>query len=164
MNKISIIKEAAEKASSEENKRAEQLVCRAEKFTAGIIIVAGFQLLSAANVLGSGSPWAEGLCYLALTTLGLSLFLGFYSMRLKGYADYPRGDKLWETLKPENVSPDAAEEAIIQLLLKNREQNAKLNDSTAHSLSWCGWLLFAGFLLVAVSQLLAPLAVISPPQ
>lgn len=164
MNKISIIKEAAEKAMIAETDRAKLLSDRAEKFTAGIILIAGFQLLSAANVLGSGSSWAEGSYYLALTTLGLSLFFGFYSMQFKGYADYPREDKLWETLAPENVSQDAAEEAIILLLLKNREQNAKLNDNRASLLSRCRWLLFAAFLLVAISQLLAPLAIISPPQ
>lgn len=164
MSKISIIKEAVEKAMAAETGRTIRLDGRAEKFTGGTIVVTGFQLLSAPNVLGSGSPWAEGSCYLALAVLGLALFFGFYSLRLKDYADYPRGDKLWETLKPENVSPDAAEEAIIQLLLRNREQNAKLNDAKARSLSRCGWLLFAGFLLAATSQLLAPLAVISPPQ
>jgi hypothetical protein len=164
MSKLSLIKDAAEKATAAETERTKLLLSRAEKFAAGIIVVTGFQLLSAGNVLGSGSRWAEGLYYLALTTLGLSLFFGFYSMRFKGYADYPRGDKLWETLKPENVSQDAAEEAIILLLLKNREQNAKLNDDQARSLSRCRWLLFAGFLMVAVSQLLGPLAIISPPQ
>ena len=35
MNKISIIKEAAEKASSEENKRVEQLVCQASSTNVG---------------------------------------------------------------------------------------------------------------------------------
>lgn len=164
MSKISIIRDAAEKAMAAENERAKRLDGRAEKLTATTIVVTGFQLLSAPNVLGSGSPWAEGFNYLALGTLALALFFGLYSMRIKGCADYPRGDRLWEILKPENVSEDAAEEALIQLLLKNREQNAKLNDAKARSLSRCGWLLFGGFLMVISSQLLAPLAVISPPQ
>jgi len=164
VNKILLIRELAEKAMAAETVRADRLCGRAEKWTAGIIVVTGFQLVCAPNVLGSGSYWAEGAFYLALAALALSLPLGFQAMRSKGYADYPRGDKLWETLKPDNVSPDAAEEAIIQMLLKNREQNAKLNDAKDRSLSQCAWLLFAGFLLVIISQLLAPLAVISPPQ
>jgi hypothetical protein len=162
VSKISIIKDAAEKAMAAENERTKLLLGRAEKFTAGIIVVTGFQLVSLPNVLGASSPWAGYSSYLALAALGLSLFFGFYSLRLKGHAGYPRGDKLLENLKPDEVSEDAAEQAIIQLLLKNREQNAKLNDTKAISLSWCGWLFFAGFLLAAGSQFLVPLANISP--
>jgi hypothetical protein len=164
VSKISLIKETAEKAMVAENERTGRLSGRAEKLTAGTIVVMGFELLSAANLMGSGSRWAEWACYLALAVLALSLFFGFGAIRFEGYANYPRGDKLWETLKPDNVSEDTAEEAIIQMLLRSREQNAKLNDAKARSLSRCGGLLFAGFLLAAVSQLLAPLAIISPPQ
>jgi hypothetical protein len=164
MNKTSIIRDTAEKALAGENSRAAHLVSQAEKLTAVIIIVMGFQVLSASNVLGSGSPWAERVCYLALAVLGLSLFVAFFSIQSRAYADYPRGNKLWETLKPGTVSEDAAQEAIIQVLLRNREENAKLNDAKTRALSICGWLLFAGFLLGIGSQLLAPLAVISPPQ
>ena len=57
-------------------------------------------------------------------------------------------------MKPENISEDAAQEALVQLLLETREQNARLNDAKVKALSCCGWLLFAGFLLVAGSQLL----------
>lgn len=164
MSKISIVRQAAEMALSAETDRSRCLLGRAEKLTAAALVVSGFQLVAASGVLGSGSPWAEGSVYLALALLALSLFHGFYAMGFKGYADYPRGDKLWEALKPENVSPDSAQEAVIQLLLRNREQNAKLNDAKARSLSRCGWLLFAGFVVCAAGQLLAPLAVIVPPQ
>ena len=92
--------------------------------------------------------------YLSLASLSLSLFFALRGMRAKGYADYPRGNKLWDNLKPENVSEDAAQEALVQLLLQTREQNARLNDVKINSLFWCGWLLFVGFLLVAGSQLL----------
>lgn len=158
MNKIAIVKAAAEKALAAECDRTKQLLGLAEKFVAGAVIVMGFQSLSVPTLLESSSPWIKISCCLSLAVLGLSLFLGFYSLRLKGFAAYPRGDKLWETLKPDNVSDDAAEQAVIQLLLKNREQNAKLNDTKASSLFWCGWLLFAGVLLIAGSQLLNELA------
>ena len=88
-------------------------------------------------------------------------------MRVKGYAGYPRGSKLWDALKPENVSDEAAQEALVQMLLQTREQNARLNDAKVKLLSWCGWLLFAGFLLVAASQLLNAIlnfaVTVSPP-
>jgi hypothetical protein len=57
-------------------------------------------------------------------------------------------------LKAESVSEVAAQEALVQMLLETREQNARLNDVKVKSLFWCGWLLFAGYLLVAGSQLL----------
>jgi hypothetical protein len=158
MNKITIVKEAAEKAMSAENDRTRHLLGRAEKFIAGTIIVTGFQLLNIATLLGSSSQWAKVSFYLALTALSLSLFFGLYSMRLKNHATYPRGDKLWENLKSEEVSENAAEQAIIQLLLKTREQNAKLNDTKVGSLFWCGWLFFVGFLLVISSYLLDAIA------
>src|SRR5271170_278265 len=153
MSKVSIVKEAAEKAIAAESDRTVHLLRTAEKFAAGIIIVTGFQLLAANTLLESSSPWVKILYYLSLAVLSLSLFFAIYGMRVKGYADYPRGNKLWDNLKPENVSEDAAQEALVQMLLKTREQNTLLNDAKINSLFWCGWLLFAGFLLVVVSQL-----------
>jgi hypothetical protein len=158
MNKISIIRETAEKAMAAETDRAKQLLGRAEKFTAGIVIVAGFQLWNLTGMLDPSSRWISDLCYLSLGVLSLSLLLAFYGMRLKGYAGYPRGDKLWETLKSENVSDGDTEQAVIQLLLKNRELNAKLNDAKMRLLFWCGVLFLVGFLLVIISRLLAALA------
>ena len=157
MNKILIIKEAAKKASSEENKRAEQLVCRAEKLVTSILIITAFQLFNVRNLLESPSPWTKAICYSSLPILSLSLFLGLYGTKLKGYTAYPRGDQLLENLTPDDVSQDAADKAIIQLLLKTREQNAKLNDVKVKLLSWCRWLLFGGFLLVVTGRFLAAL-------
>jgi hypothetical protein len=154
MNKTTIIKEAAERAMTDESGRTRRLLGMAEKLLAGALIVTGFQLLNLAALLESPSRLPQVSCYLALAALGLSLFFGFYSLRPKDHAGYPRGDKLWETLKPDAVSEDAAEEAVIHLLLKSREQNAKLNDARARSLFWCGWLAFAGVLLVAGSMVL----------
>jgi hypothetical protein len=158
MNKICIIMEAAEKAMAAEADRAKQLLGRAEKFAAGIVVLTAFQLLNVTSVLDPSSRWVNGSCCLSLAVLSLSLLFAFYSMGLKGYAGYPRGDKLWEDLKSENVSDDAAEQAVILLLLKNREQNAKLNDTKMRLLFWCGLLFFVGFLLVITSRLLAAFA------
>jgi len=158
MNKISIIMETAEKALAAETDRAGHLLGRAEKFAAGIVIVTGLQLWNVTGMLDPSSRWINGTCYLSLAVLSVSLLLAFWGMRLKGYAGYPRGDKLWETLKAENVSDNDAAQAVIQLFLKNREQNAKLNDAKMRLLFWCGVLFLLGFLLVIVSHLLAALA------
>lgn len=157
MNKISIIMETAEKAMAAETDRTKQLLGRAEKFAAGIIIVTGFQLWNISTLLYASST-IRILCYLSLAALWVSLILAFHGLRLKGYGHYPRGDKLWENLKPESVSEEAAEQAVIQLLLKTREQNARLNDAKTRWLSWCGSLFLAGFALVIVSRVLAELA------
>jgi len=150
--------EAAEKAMAAEADRAKQLLGRAEKFAAGIVVLTGFQLLNVTSVLDPSSRWVNCSCCLSLAVLSLSLLFAFYSMGLKGYAGYPRGDKLWENLKSESVSDDAAEQAVILLLLKNREQDAKLNDTKMRLLFWCGLLFFVGFLLVITSRLLAAFA------
>ena len=157
MSKISIVKEAAEKAIVAESDRTAQLLRKADMLAAGTIVVTGFQLMDANNALGSSSHWTDILYYLSLAVLSAALFFAFRGMQVKGYAGYPRGKKLWDTLKPENVSEDAAQEALVQMLLDTREQNARLNDAKIKSLFWCGWLLFAGFLLVAASQLLNPI-------
>jgi hypothetical protein len=129
--------------------------------------VTGFQLLEANNLLGSSSQWTNMIYYLSLAVLGISLFFAFRRMCVKGYAGYPRGSKLWDALKPENISEDAAQESLVKMLLDTREQNARLNDAKVKSLFWCGWLLFAGFLLVAGGQLLNAIlnsaVTISPP-
>ncbi len=155
VSKISIVKEAAEKAIAAESDRTAYLLRKADTFAAGIIVVTGFQLLDANNLLGSSLQWMNVLYYLSLAVLSVSLFFAFRGMRVKGYAGYPRGNKLWDNLKPESVSEGAAQEALLQMLLQSREQNARLNDAKVNSLFWCGWLLFAGFLLVAGSQLLS---------
>ena len=154
MSKIIIVKEVTEKAMAAESERTENLIGHAEKLIAGIIVVTGFHLLDLPTLLASSSPLVKALCYLALAALGVSVLFGFYSLRLKGHASYPRGDKLWENLKSDDVSEIVAEQAVIQLLLKTREQNARLNDAKAGSLLWCGWLFAAGFLSVISSQLL----------
>lgn len=155
MDKISLIREMAEKAMNGETVRMHYLIARGEKLLAGIIIVTGFQMLDVPNLLASGSPSVKVLCFLSLAVLGLSLFFGFACIGIKDHSGYPREDKLLENLKPENVSDEAAEQAIIQLLLKARERNAKLNDTRIKLLSPCGWLFLTGFLLVSGSQLLA---------
>jgi len=154
MSKILIVKEAAEKAVAAESGRTALLLRKADMLAAGTIVVAGFQLMDANNVLGSSSNWTDILYYLSLAVLSAALFFAVRGMQAKGYAGYPRGKKLWDTLKPENISEDAAQEALVQMLLDTREQNARLNDAKIKSLFWCGWLLFTGFLLVAGSQLL----------
>ena len=158
MTKLSIAREAAEKAFAVEEETAKQLLARAEKLLAGIIIVTGFQLLDVTYLLGSSSQWVKALCCAALAALSLASFFGFCSLRLSGYSGYPRGDKLWENLKSETVSDETAEMAVIQLLLKNREQNAKLNDAKIRSLFWCRWLFFGGLSLVTASQLFGVIA------
>ena len=158
MNKITIVKEAAEKAMAAECERTKCLLARAEKFIAAVIVVAGFQSLNTATLLESSSQLVKILCCASLAVLSLALLFGFYSLRLKGYASYPRGDKLWESLKAENISEDAADQAIIQLLLKTREQNAKLNDAKSNSLFWCGLLFVVGFLVTVSSHLLFAIA------
>jgi len=154
MSKISIVKEVAEKAVAAESERTRHLLRKADTLAAGTIIVTGFQLLDASNLLGSSSHWTNILYYLSLAILSVSLFFAFRGMQIKDYAGFPRGNKLWDALKPENVSEDKAQEALVQMLLETREQNARSNDTKIKSLFWCGWLLFAGFLLVAGSQLL----------
>jgi hypothetical protein len=154
MSKILMAKDAAEKAMLAESNRTESLLREARSFAAGIVVVLGFQLLDLKPLVYSSSPWAKisgGLC---LAALSLSLFFAFCSLRVAGYSNYPRGGLLWDNLKPEDVTEAAAEESLVQMLLKTREQNARLNDAKIRALYWCRWLLFSGIFLVAASQLL----------
>ncbi len=156
MSKISIVKEAAEKAIATEQERTGLLLRKAYMLAAGAIIITGFQLLDSNNLLGYSTMWSNILYCLPPAVLSFALFFAFRGMQLTGYTGYPRGNKLWDALKPENVTGDAAQEALVQMFLDTREQNARLNDAKAKCLSWSGWLLFTGFLLVAGSQLLIP--------
>jgi hypothetical protein len=153
MNKISIIKDAAEKAVVAELSRTEFLSREGWKLTAGTVVVLGFQLLDARALLESNSAGAKTSCYASLALMGLSLLLTLCSQQVKDYASYPRGYALWDNLKPENVSGESAEEALMQMLLKTREQNARQNDVRTRLLYWSRWLLFAGILSVAASQM-----------
>jgi hypothetical protein len=128
------------------------------KFAAAILVVLAFQLRDVKSMVESPSPWVRVLCYLSLGVLAASLFLVFQGFQTRGHGHYPRGLKLWETLKPDNVTDGAAEEALVEMLLHTREQNARLNDAVGSALSRCGWLLFAGVLLVTGSQVLEAIA------
>lgn len=147
-------KDATEKAMAAESGRTESLLRDGGRLAAGAVIVLGFQLLDLKALLESSSPWAKIVSCASLGVLGMSLWLATWSQQVKGYANYPRGFTLWDNLKPETVSEEAAEEALMQMLLKTREQNARLNDAKTKVLHWCRWLLFIGVLLVAGSQLL----------
>ncbi len=147
------MKSAAEKAMAAEAVRTDSLLREAGKLVAGILIVLGFQLLDAKTLMESGAHGVKILGGLSVALLAVSLLLAFAGLTNKGYASYPRGNKLLDTLKPESVTEEAAEEGLIQLLLKTREQNALLNDAKARALFWSGWCFFAGILLVAASQL-----------
>jgi hypothetical protein len=162
MNKFLLIKDTAEKAAAAESDRTRCLLSKAEKIAAVVIIATGYQLLDVKTLLESTSVWVRSSSYASLTVLSVSLFFTFQGMRLKGYADYPRGNALWDKLAPETVSEDAAQEALVQLLLKTREQNAKLNDAKAKFLSWSCWLLFLGVLLIAAGQWLDALIDVLP--
>ena len=154
MSKISIVNEVAEKAIAAESDRTVHLLRKAEKLAAGIIIVAGFQLLVIKTLLESSSQYVKASCCLSLAVLSISLWFAFCGRQIKGYVNDPRGKKLWDNLKLESVSEAAAQAALMQMLLDTREPNARLNDAKVKSLFWCGWMLFVGFLLVTGSQLL----------
>lgn len=158
MSKIQITKDAAEKAFSAELGRTEAQVCNAWKLVAGILVVMGFQLCDVRSLVESPSPWVKFLCDASIAVLAAAIVLAFLCLQPKGYAHYPRGNKLWENLKPENISPETADEALVQMLLQTREQNARVNDANGRILGWCGWLFCAGALLVAGCQLLGAIA------
>jgi hypothetical protein len=154
MSKILIAKDAAEKAFSAELSRTESQSRNAWKLAAGILVVMAFQLREVKSMVESPSHWVKILCGVSLAILAVALILAFQGLQTRGNANYPRGNKLWENLKPENISPEAAEEALVQMLLQTREQNARLNDARSRILAWCGWLFCAGSLVVVSSQLL----------
>jgi hypothetical protein len=154
MGKILIAMDAAEKALAAEFERTESLRREAWKYALGIAIVLGFQLRDIRTLVESPSSWVKILVCLSLAVLGAAFALVSLGLRARGYGQYPRGNKLWENLKPDAVSESAAQEALVQMLLQTREQNARLNDAKTRILNWCGWLLLAGVLLVAGSQVL----------
>jgi hypothetical protein len=154
MGKILIAKDAAEKALAAELARTQSLAQGAWKIAAGIIVVLGFQLRDVRTLVESPSLWVKVLCCLSLGILGVALILAFKSLLAKDPGHYPRDNKLWENLKPESVSEEAAQEALVQMLLQTREQNARLNDAASRVSNWCGWLFLTGVLLAVGCQLL----------
>jgi hypothetical protein len=154
MSKLLLAKDAAEKALAIELSRTGSLLRSAGMFAAGNVVALGVQLRDLKALVESPSPLVKLLCCLSLAVLGASLLLACHGVQARGYGQYPRGQKLWESLKPEGVSADAAEEAVVQMRLQTREQNARLNDGRTRLLGWCAWLFATGSLLVAGSQLL----------
>ncbi|MGA2245975.1 MAG: hypothetical protein ABSH48_13320 [Verrucomicrobiota bacterium] len=153
MSKISTAKDAAEKALSIELGRTESLMRNAWKFAAAIVVVFGFQLRDLRTLVESPSTGVKVVCCLSFAALAASLVLACRSLQVRGEGHYPRGQKLWESLKPASVTEEAADEALVQMLLQSREQMARVNDTTARLQGWCGWMFLTGALLVAGSQL-----------
>jgi hypothetical protein len=158
MSKVLLAKDAAEQALGAELARTESRVRDAWRYAVGIVVVLGFQVRDLKGLVESPSPWVKLLVFFSLGVLGAALLLACRALHVGGHEHYPRGQKLWETLKPETVSEAAAEEALVLMLLQTREHNAKLNDVKTRALFWCGWLFWAGAVLVAASQLLGAFA------
>jgi len=154
MSKLLAAKDAAEKALAVEFGRTESRLRDAWKFAAGIILALGFQLREVKSLVESPSPCVKILCCLSFAVLGVALVLVIACLQSNGYGQYPRGQKLWDSLKPESVSETDAEEALLLMLLQTREQNAKLNDARNRVLRWGGWLFLSGVLLITATQLL----------
>lgn len=153
MNKILIAKDAAEKALAAEFARTELLGREAWRFVAATVVILGFEVRDFRGLVESPSSAVKVLGCVSVAVLSLALCAACYSLQVRGSGHYPRGNRLWENLKPETVSEHDAEEAMVQLLLQTREQNARANDARSRVLRCCGWLFLAGALLVAATQL-----------
>ena len=154
MNKLSMVRDMAERVLAAEISRTQGLLQEARKLAAVTIVAIGFQLLDTKALLESSSSWAKMTCYASMAVLSAALWLMFCCQQGKGYTSYPNGNALWDNLKPETVSEEQAEEALVHMLLRIRDQNARLNDAKVRVLSWCRWLLFVGILILIGSQLL----------
>jgi hypothetical protein len=154
IGKVLMAKIVAEKALSAELARADVLARDAWRFLAGIILVMGFQLHDIRSLVESPLPSVRILCCSSLAVLGVALILAVYNLQAKRYSHYPRGNRLWDNLKPESITEPAAEEALMQMILQTRELNARLNDTKERVSRWCGWLFLTGTLLVVGCQVL----------
>jgi hypothetical protein len=120
MSKVRIARDAAEQALTAELSRTESRVRDAWRYAVGIIVVLGFQVRDLKGLVESPSPWVKLLVFLSLGVLGAALLLACRALQVGDYSHYPRGQKLWETIKPETVSEAAAEEALVLMLLQTR--------------------------------------------
>ena len=154
MSKLLIAKDAAEKALAVELGRTESRLRDAWKFAAGIIVALGFQLRDVKSLVECPSPCVKILCCVSFVVLAGALALVIACLQPNGYGHHPRGQKLWDSLKPESVSETDAEEALLLMLLQTREHNAKLNDARNRVLRWGAWLFLSGVLLVTATQVM----------
>lgn len=154
MSKLLAARAAAEQALAVEFGRGESRARDAWKFAAGIIVSLGFQLRDVKSLVESPSPAVKILCCLSLVALSVALVMVVLCLQANVCGHYPRGQKLWDGLKPENVSETGAEEALLLMVLQMREQNARVNDANKRILRWAGWLFLTGVLLVVATQLL----------
>jgi len=154
MNKLRVAKEAAETALAFEFGRRESQLRDAWKFTTGIIVALGFQLRDVRTLVECPAACVKILCCLSFLVLVAALIAVSACLQFNGDGHYPRGQKLWDNLKPESVSDVEADEALVLMILQTREQNAKSNDVRGRNLQWVGRLVSAGILLVVATQLL----------
>lgn len=152
MSKLSVIKDAAEKAFEAESGRREGQVAKAEKFVAGTAAIMSLQVFESKQLLKEDK--FKLLVLISLIFLALAFLFAFLSMRVKGFVGFSRGSELPDLLKDEDANEETAEQEITNMLLQAREQNARLNDKNADLLRTSGWFILAGFVVVVATQLL----------
>ncbi len=153
MSKLTVIKEAAEKAFDAERDRTDYHISKAEKFIAAITLVMAFQVHEAKDLVKE-TPFTVPVC-ISLGLLALSLFFTLLAMRIRRFIGYSAGTELKELLEDQEADDQKAGQELADVLIEARDHNAGLNDRNATLLRIAGWLLLAGFLLVIGIQIAA---------
>lgn len=152
--KLDFIVGESEKAFLTEAERTEKLTGKAEKLISAVAVVMGFQLIDFKTLAFTRT--CRGIFYAclalsALSTLGISLIIALWAMRVEHYQSYARNREIYDLLEPQNVTDEQARDAMARMYLDARENNALINDQRAASLSDGTILLVTGIFLVALS-------------
>jgi hypothetical protein len=156
ISKLDIILGEAEKAFQYEEKRRDNLDKKTERFVAAIALVFGLHLIDLEHLAFSGNLPDKLYSWLAIgaiLALGISLIVALLSNRVVNYYSYPRGTRLIDELKSEDISDDSTKIRIAGMYLKAHDINAKINDARAQWLSYSGIFLVSGFFLAIASHL-----------
>lgn len=158
MSKVDLVFQESEKAFLAEIGRGERITDKAEKYIGAIAIIIGFKLIDLDSLKFSGQnsqALASWIAVVSFLVLGLSLVQALLSRRVLRYYSYPRGEKLIEDLRSDELDNDMAKVKIAKMYLTARERNALINDNRAKLLSVSGILIVIGFTVAAVGHIVA---------
>ena len=160
VSKVDIMLGECEKAYLAEKKRTENLANKAEKYLAAVAIIIAFTSIKFEQVdlAGGIELFFNIFVVVAFFLLGVTLLLVFVSMRVEPYISYPRGERLIDELKGEDITSEVAKVKIAKMYLYAQNKNALINDKHAKLLSWSLISLTVGFLSAVTGQIFAKLA------
>lgn len=158
MRKVDILFQESEKAFLAERARTETLDTKAEKLVGAVALIALLQLIGDSDPFPSRHKLDLVIWSVGIICLLIAIVLALFSGVVRRFKSFPRGMRLVDEFRDENLGDDDAKIRMSKFYLGAHDYNAIANDRKARLLMWSSVLLIGGLVLTIVGRLLTAIA------